>query len=473
MSQVAEHWRGAHGAHGAHGAGGARDLRPRVVVIGGGFTGLAAAFELARGGTRVTVLEADQELGGLAGSFTVDADGSRAHPARLEKFYHHWFTGDTDVVDLARALGVADRVERRATQTGMYYARSIHRLSNPLDLMRFSPLRVADRIRLGQLALRARRVKDWAALDGMTAQEWLLRLGGPEVYRVVWAPLLEGKFGSYARDVSAVWMWNKLKLRGGSRSRGGGESLAYFRGGFAALAERLADEVCRLGGAVRVGTPATGLVLRDGHVVGVETDAGRLRADAVVATPALPIVAELVEPHAPAEYVAQLRRIEYLANVCLVLELDRPLSSTYWLNVNDPGFPFVGVIEHTNFEPAAAYGGRHIVYVSKYLATSAPLYQMADADVVAFALPHLARMFPKFDPSWVAAAHVWRARYAQPVVVRNYSALIPPMETPIAGLYLSTMAQIYPEDRGTSYAIRDGRRVGRVVAAAVSTRSAE
>jgi protoporphyrinogen oxidase len=434
--------------------------RPHVVVIGGGFAGLAAAWELTRRGAEVTVLEADPEVGGLAGSFEVNGE-------RLEKFYHHWFTNDVHVGDLVKELGAEDRILYRPTRTGMYFAKSFFKLSSPVDVLRFTPLRLVDRIRLGLLALRARAVKDWKELESLTAEEWLLKLGGPEVYRVVWEPLLQGKFGPFASRISAVWFWNKLKLRGGSRGKGGAEMLAYYRGGFAALADHVASEVEKAGGQIRTGMPATGLVVEDGKVTGVETPEGVIEADAVIATPALPIFADLVEPHVSAEYVARLREVEYLANVCLVLELDRSLSETYWLNVNDPGFPFVGVIEHTNFEPAETYGGRHIVYLSKYLPETAELYRMGDEEVLDYCIPYLQRMFPEFGRSWILDYHVWRARYSQPIVGKHYSRLIPPVETPIEGLYLTTMAQIYPEDRGTNYAIREGRAVGRSVASAL------
>jgi len=385
----------------------------------------------------------------------------------LEKFYHHWFTNDLHVNELVRELGEDDRIVYRPTRTGMYFANHIFRLSSPIDVLRFTPLPLVDRVRLGILALRARGVQNWRALEDETAEEWLIRLGGERVYRVVWQPLLEGKFGPFASQVSAVWFWNKLKLRGGSRGKSGAEMLAYYRGGFAALADRLAVEITVLGGEIRLCTPARGLVVEGGIARAVETDAGAIDADAVIATPALPIIADLVAPHAPEDWVARLRAIDYLANACVVLELDRSLSDTYWLNVNDPGFPFVGVIEHTNFEPASTYGGRHIVYLSKYLPASAELYGMADDAVLDYCIPHLQRMFPAFDRRWVMNHHVWRARYAQPIVGKHYSRLIPDTETPIAGLYLSTMAQVYPEDRGTNYAIRDGRRVGRDVAAVV------
>jgi protoporphyrinogen oxidase len=435
--------------------------RPRVVVIGGGFTGLTAAYELARQGVDVTVLEADPEVGGLAGTFDVNGE-------RLEKFYHHWFTNDRHVNELVAELGTEDQVLYRPTRTGRYYANNFFRLSTPADVLRFTPLSFIDRIRLGLLALRARRVKHWKELEDLTAREWLEKLGGAGVYRVVWEPLLEGKFGEYASRVSAVWFWNKLKLRGGSRGKGGAEVLAYYKGGFGALAARVADEVRALGGEIRLDTPATGVVVEgDGRVTGVETAGGVLAADAVLNTLALPLVADMLEGQASPDYTASLRRIEYLANVCLVLQLDRSLSDTYWLNVNDPGFPFVGVIEHTNFEPAATYGGRRIVYLSKYLPESAELYRMNDEEVLQYCIPYLQRMFPAFDASWILDYNVWRARHSQPIVVKRYSELIPSVETPIRGLYLASMAQVYPEDRGTNYAIREGRAVGRRMAADV------
>lgn len=430
---------------------------PHVVVIGAGFAGLSAAWELVQRGLRVTVCEADDEVGGLAGSFPVGE-------TRLEKFYHHWFTSDTHVLDLVRELGREDQVLYRATRTGMYFAHQFFRLSTPADVLRFTPLSLAGRLRLGLLALRARRVREWQELEDLTAEEWLIRLGGREVYDVVWRPLLNGKFGQYADEISAVWFWNKLKLRGGSRGRGGEEVLAYYKGGFAALASQVASEICARGGMIRLESPVTALRVEEGRTTGVETAHGPIAADAVLATPALPIVADLVESHTGPEYVSSLRRIEYLANICIVLELDRSLSDTYWLNVNDPGFPFVGVIEHTNFEPPETYQGRRLVYLSRYLPETDELYSMADEEVVRYCLDHLQRMFPALTPEWILDAHVWRARYAQPIVVRRYSRLIPPVETPLPGLFLTSMAQVYPEDRGTNYAIREGRAAGKRMA---------
>ena len=352
----------------------------------------------------------------------------------------------------------------RQTRTGLYFANTFYRLSSPLDVLRFTALAPIDRLRLGWLAVRVKGVRDWRALETITAKDWLLRLAGPEVYRVVWEPLLNGKFGRYADQISAVWFWNKIALRGGSRGKGGAETLAYYRGGFGSLVEALAAKVTALGGEIVTNATVTGLTIADGRITAVQTAARAFPANAVLATPVLPIIASLLRGHVPTQAESELRRIQYLANVCLVLELDRSLSDTYWLNVNDPSFPFVGIIEHTNFEPTSSYNGRHIAYLSKYLPEDDALYQMTADELLTFALPHLKRMFPKFDASWVLKAHAWRARYAQPIVERDYASLIPPEQTLLENCVICSMAQIYPEDRGTNYAVREGRRIGKSLA---------
>lgn len=433
----------------------------QVTIVGGGFTGLSAAYELAKAGISVTVLEASDEIGGLAAAFEVGGE-------RLDRFYHHWFTNDLEVMGLIDELGVSERVEISPTNTGIYYANNFFKLSTPWDLLNFTPLGFVDRIRLGLLALRARRVKDWMPLESQTAQDWLRSLGGENVYRVVWQPLLKGKFGPYADQVSAVWFWNKLKLRGGSRGKGGEERLAYFRGGFVALADTLAAKIRALGGRIELNAPVESIRPRDGMWEAV-TQEGTVRSQRILATTALPLVAEMVRPWAPASYVAELERINYIGNVCLVLELDRSLSETYWLNVNDPSFPFVGVIEHTNFERPETYGGRHIVYLSKYLPHTDSLYAMSPDELLNYALPYLQTMFPTLQREWILNHHLWRARWSQPVVEKHYSQLIPSEDAPAAGLHLCSMAQIYPEDRGTNYAVREGRRCGRRLASMLLT----
>ena len=424
--------------------------KSKVIIIGGGFTGLTAAYELAKKGIEVTVLEAASEIGGLAAAFNVNG-------VQLDRFYHHWFTNDEEVMGLINELGLGDQVVTSPTNTGIYYDGNFYSLSTPWDLLNFRPLNFIDRIRLGIMVLRARHIKNWKKLEGKSAYEWLKELGGENVFRIVWEPLLKGKFGPYAEKISAVWFWNKLKLRGGSRGKGGEERLAYFRGAFISLADALADKIRHFGGHIVLDTPVS-CVKKIGGKWKIETQKCIYESQHVIFTTALPQVAEMIESWAEPRYIAELTRIQYIGNVCLVMELDRSLSKTYWLNVNDASFPFVGFIEHTNFEDPETYGGHHIVYLSKYLPHTDPLYSMDKEEFLAFAFPFLKKMFPALDRSWILAHHLWRARWSQPVVEKHYSKLITPENSPAAGMYICSMAQIYPEDRGTNYAVREGKK---------------
>jgi len=224
------------------------------------------------------------------------------------------------------------------------------------------------------------------------------------------------------------------------------------------------DEIRRLGGEVLLKCAAESVTAANGKATGVKTSEGEIEARAVLLTVPLPVSAALLADACSAEYVASLRKIRYLSNICIVLELSRSLSSTYWLNVNDPSFPFVAVIEHTNFEPPTSYGGRHIVYLSKYLPPEDALFRMSDDEAAEFAMAALGRMFPEFEQAWVTKSTVWRADYSQPIVGLHHSELIPAMQGELENLFLATMGQVYPEDRGTNYAVRGGvEAAGKIV----------
>lgn len=427
--------------------------RRDVVIVGAGFAGLTAALELARAGRSVTIVESESTPGGLAGTFEF------AGGVRIEKFYHHWFTHDHYVNQLVETLGLVDQVVRLPSRTGMYYAGTLWRLTTPLDLLRFKPLSLVDRFRLGLLVFRVHAVRDWKAIEHLSIREWLEPICGRRAYEVVWEPLIRSKFSIHADNVSAVWFWKKLALRGSTRNRKGGEEVAYYRGGFGRLADELTAALARSGGEIRYNTRASGVRIVDGNVDSVETNAGTVSGRQFVFTPAFPIIADIFRGAASAEWIERLRRVRYLGNICLVLMLKRSLSDTYWLNVNDPGFPFVGVIEHTNLDSPENYGGNRIVFVSRYLSVEDEAWRFSDDEYLKSALLHLKRMFPQLDEDWVIDYRIWRADYAQPVTERNYSSYVPGPSTPYSNATITTMAQIYPEDRGTNYAIREGMAV--------------
>ncbi len=421
-----------------------------VAIVGGGLTGLSAADTLSQAGHAVTVYEEQPTLGGLAGSFSVNG-------ASLERFYHHLFTSDDTMAALIQRLGLGDRLEWLPTSNA-YYADQFYRLSTPLDLLRFTRVPLVDRLRLGIMTLRTRTVRDWLPLERITARDWLVAMAGERAYHAVWEPLLRGKFGRYSDEISAVWMWNKLKLRGGSRGGKQEELLGYLRGGFGQALVAWEAVLRERGVRFMLGTPAREVRLAAGRATGIATDAGFDSFDRILVTTA-PVLLARLAPDLPADYRERLERIEYLANVCLVMQLDRPLSGTYWLNVGDPTIPFTGVIEHTNMQRPEDYGGARLAYLSRYLDAADPYYAMTADELLAAYLPHLQRMFRGFERSWVLRNWAWRERYTQPVIVRNYSALKPPFRTPAEGLWLGSMAQVYPEDRGMNYAVAIGQRV--------------
>jgi protoporphyrinogen oxidase len=426
-----------------------------VVIVGAGFTGLTAAYVLAKQGKRVHVIEADSTPGGLAGIFEFD-DG-----VRVEKFYHHWFNNDVFVPELVKELGLEGDVILLPTRTGMYFNGRMWKLSTPLDLLRFKALSLIDRIRLGLLVFQVRRIKDWKTIEHLSIREWLEGMCGKSVYKVVWEPLINSKFSVYAEAVNAVWMWKKLVLRGSTRNDKGGEELAYFKGGFGRLAEALVTAIRANGGEVTFNSKVTGLITSGKTISAVTTKEGSVEGQKFLFTPSFPLIADMFQNSAEDAWLSKLRRVKYLGNMCLVLRLKHSLSDTYWLNVNDPGFPFVGVIEHTNFDSPENYKGTHIAYLSRYLATEDPVWEYTDQQYLDFALLHLKRMFPQFEKDWIVDFKVWRSEYAQPVTERDYSQYVPDASTPFDNALISTMAQIYPEDRGTNYAIREGRLIAK------------
>jgi protoporphyrinogen oxidase len=428
-----------------------------VIIIGGGYTGLAAAYELVKKNIPVTIFESDTQLGGLAGVFEISPG------VIIEKFYHHWFSNDVHILGLVKELGLESALQRVETNTGLYYANAIFRLAKPLDLLAFKPIPLIARIRTGLMALYARYISEWRYLEDISAYDWIKKVAGKESFEVIWKPLLKGKFGREAEHISAVWFWNKLKLRGSSRNEKAKEELLYIRGGFKAVTNALEAFLTSHGATIHKGTAVSEIVIQDGVATGVRVGDVFHEAQTVLATVPLPIFTKLT-PSLPDLYRRQCESIRYLGNVCLVLRLKRSLSSTYWLNVSDPSFPFVGVIEHTNMDDKSHYAGEHIAYISKYLGTDEDLFKLSDEAYFQYCLPFIKRIFPEFQESWLHGYACWRAQYSQPVITKHYSHSIPAEQTPIAELYLTTMAQVYPEDRGTNYAIREGLRVGKMLA---------
>ena len=433
----------------------------RVGIIGGGALGLAAGWELTKAGQEVAIFERAPFLGGQAATFEVGG-------ARLERGYHHLFTSDTDMVSLAEELGLGHHMRWIESKVGILYGGKIYNFVTPMDLLRFTPLSLVDRFRLGLVTLYLRRYKNWRKLEGETAAAWIRRWAGRGVYDVVWGPLLRGKFGEYYDKVCMPWFWGKIQTRFASREKGvGREKLGYPMCSFGEIFEEAARHIQGRGGEVHLGANVKQVLVEDGTATGLEVELpgeGPVKRpfDVVLATVPSYVFPRLV-PELPQDYLERLQGGTYLAAVLVVLVLDRPLSHIYWLNIADRSIPFVGLVEQTNFVEPEHYGGNHIVYIANYLAKEDRLYSLKDTELLEEYLPHLRKINHDFDRSWIREWHYHREEAAQPVIETHYSERIPAYQTPYKNLYLANTTQIYPEDRGTNYSVRLGRQMAKML----------
>ncbi|MFI5120992.1 MAG: NAD(P)/FAD-dependent oxidoreductase [Thermoanaerobaculia bacterium] len=437
---------------------------PRVAVIGGGLAGLVAADRLLGAGVPVTLFEKFPEAGGLVGVVTVGG-------TPLERYYHHLFTSDVDYVSFAREFGLEKDLLWLKSRMGFLSHGRLYDFGTPASLLSFAPLGLAGRLQFVLSTLKLRQSSDWKSLEGETAMGWMRRHGYGRALDAVWGPLLRQKYGRRAEDVGLVWLWGKIALRTRSRDETGlGERLGYLKGSFGRGVQAVLRRVNERGGDVRTSRPVK-IVKRSAGGFDVEFAGGKEAFDLVLSTVAIPELLRLV-PDLPEETRKQWSAISYCHALCPILELDRPLSPYYWLNVGDDAMPFGGVIEHTNFLPPSDYGGRHIVYLSNYVLPDDPKWKKRDEELWAAYLPALKIVNPSFDTSWILAKQIGRAEYAQPIIVPHYSRLLPPLQTPVPGLWSACMAQTYPEDRGQNYAIRIGREAADAILQALGEATA-
>ena len=441
----------------------------RIAVIGAGVAGLVAAYRLTAAGHEVDVYERWPGLGGQAA--TIDVGGGH----RLERYYHHLFTTDRHIAALYEELGMPDELEWRPSSVAMFAHGRQWPFTTPGDLLRFGPLPLLSRVRMGAAVLLLQRLaNDQAPYERITARAWIERRMGKAAWREVWGPMLRGKFGARADEIAMVWIWNKLRLRRGEDARE--EHLGYPGRSWEPLFERLQREIESRGGRVLIDRPAVRIgpgfevtagasgSFRAGHDPQAFTPDGAERYERVLATVPNDVFERMLAPGLlPDDYLAGLRSIEYFAALCLLLELDRPFSGFYWTNVADRELPFVGLIEHTNFVEPARYDGRRFLYVANYLEHGHELLGLDGDALLERYLPGLQRVNPAFDRSWVKALWLHREPAAQPIVTVGYHERIPALKTPAPGLVLANTTQVYPEDRGTNYAVRLGDQAAAAV----------
>ncbi len=424
----------------------------KIAIIGAGFGGLAAAYDLRKAGHEVTVFESANYVGGLASGFKEPYwDWS------VEKFYHHWFQSDRYMLGLIRELGWQDKVLFPRPFTVLLYKGKWYPFDSIPKAILFPGLGFGlDKIRFGFVGLYLRLTNNWKPLEGHTADAWMTRWAGRRVYEQMWKPLIIGKFGPYYKDVNMAWMWARLKARS--------TRLGTFEGGFQRFADMFAERLRQMGVEIRLGTgvksvkrdPARGLLL----------DSGKVEAfDQVLVTTSPSLLAKIC-PDLPPSYLKGLLELKSMGAVVMIMALKHQLSREgyYWFNLpKEAGYPFLALVEHTNYVSPDHFGGDHIVYAGDYLEAGHEYFSLTDEQLLQRFMPAFSKVNPDFRPEWIKKTWVFRTNYAQPVPLVDHSRNIPAIQTPIEGLYFASMSQVYPWDRGTNFAVEIGRRAARLM----------
>lgn len=424
----------------------------KVAIIGAGYAGMSAAYDLKKAGYEVVIYESADYVGGLASGFKEPHwDWS------VEKFYHHWFQSDSSMLGLIDELGWMDKVIFPRPFTVMLYKDKWYPFDSILKALLFPGLGFGlNKIRFGFVGLFLRLTNNWKALEKVTADSWMMKWAGKKVYEQMWKPLLIGKFGPFYKDVNMAWMWARIKART--------TRLGTFEGGFQRFADMFAEKLRGMGVEIRLGT-SIGSIKREQVQLSVRSGGRSESFDKVLVTTSPNLLAKIY-PDLPEEYLKGLLELKSMGAVVMTLSLKRRLSDDgyYWFNLpKEAGYPMLALVEHTNYVSKEHFGGDHIVYAGDYLELGHEYFSLSDEELFERFLPAFKKFNPAFEKDWVTKIWVTKTNYAQPVPLVNHSKNIPAIQTPVEGLYFASMSQVYPWDRGTNFAVEIGRRAAKLM----------
>jgi protoporphyrinogen oxidase len=424
----------------------------RVVVIGSGAMGLAAAYHALKRGHATTLLEAAPEAGGMAAHF--DLGG-----LSIERYYHFVCKADQPTFELMAELGIGDKMRWVPTSMGYYLDGKLYPWGDPISLMTFPKLSLIEKLRYGAMMFFSTRRNDWRSLENVSAREWITRWCGADVYARLWAPLFSLKFFEYADNISAAWIWTRIKRVGTSRKSLLQEELGYIEGGSETLVDALTRAIGEQGGKLRLSAAVDRVETNDKRVIGVMAAGEFFPADAVISTVPTPYVGKLV-PDLPQAERARYEAIANIGVVCVVFRLKRSVTRHFWVNISDPRFDIPGVVEFSNLRPT----GDTVVYIPYYMPVTHQKFAKYDEFFRAEGFGYLKMLNPELNEDDIAAFSVGRLRHAQPVCPPGFAAMLPAVETSIRGLQIADTCFYYPEDRGIAESVRLGRLMAERIA---------
>lgn len=424
----------------------------KIGIIGSGVTGLTLAYLISRKlpQAKISIFDRPENLGGLGASTTVNQ-------VPLEKFYHHFFTSDIDLIELAKSLNIDYKIKQYPSSVGFYLNHQLHPFTTPLDLLKFTPISFVDRIKMGLLTLYFTKKSTWRDLEKYTCQQFFDLIKAPKLYQTIWKPLLNLKFGQHEPNIPATFLWGRLNPRGRSR-KGLKEELCYFDNGFQTLFDTLKSKLVSKN--VHFVPQEVKKITQNNNFASLTTSTKIHRFDQIVFTGSNPKLIEIYPQLSP-KLKKQISTIQYQAINCLILETKKQLSPYYWLNIVDPNIPFAGFIEHTNLVPKDQYQ-THLVYLFNYLPTNHPIYRQSPQKVFEAYLKGVKQIFPDFKKSDVTNWQLFRHPFATPIYSGKYSQKIPPFKLS-SRLFLANTSQVYPEDRNISNGIKLAHKIVRLL----------
>ncbi|UZE48125.1 NAD(P)/FAD-dependent oxidoreductase [Rhodopseudomonas sp. P2A-2r] len=419
----------------------------RIVVLGAGPMGLAAAQRAVTLGHEVDLIEADTKAGGMAAH--IDFSG-----VSIERFYHFVCKSDAPTFALMKDLGIGDRMRWVNTSMAYYTHGRVHKWGDPISLLTYPHLTLMEKIKTGLQMFLTTKSKNFDRIEHLTSRKWIEGGSGVSVYNKLWKRLQELKFYEYADEVAASWIATRIKRIGNSRKSIFQEQLGYIDGGSETLVEAIADDIRRKGGRIHLGTPAEQVIVQDGRVIAVRAGGREFAADAVISTVPVPLVNRLV-PDLPQDWQDKYADIKNIGVVCLLFKLRKSVTPHFWLNIVADDIEIPGLIEFSNLRRV----GDTIVYVPYYMPVTQPKWQWTDQQFIDEAFGYIKRVNPAITDADLLDAKVGRLKHAQPICEPHFADKLPPVQTPIAGLQIADTCYYYPEDRGVAESIRLGRRM--------------
>jgi protoporphyrinogen oxidase len=419
----------------------------RIAVLGAGPMGLAVAYQLARDGHQPIVFEADDRVGGMTAAF--DFSG-----LTIERYYHFHCLSDHAFLKILDELGIADKMHWVETKMGYWYQGMLQPWGNPIALLKFKGLSFIAKFRYGLHAFLCTKRNDWKPLDNLDAVEWIKRWVGEEAYEVLWRRLFDYKFYDYSNNLSAAWIWSRIRRIGRSRYSLFREKLGYLEGGSDTLLQALHQDIKSHGGEVRLTSPVSEVVITDSQVVGVKSGEQFIPFDKVISTVPIPYIPKLM-PNLPDDIMGQFKALKNIAVVCVIVKLRKALTENFWLNTNDPEMDIPGLVEYSNLRPL----NDHVVYVPFYMPGEHPKFSEPNEAFTDKVKRYLKKINPALNDDDFIDIRASRYRFAQPICQPSFLDGLPSAKLPVKGLWLADTSYYYPEDRGISESIDFGRKM--------------